>query len=108
MSSPLEIRPKDLATVRAILHNALGPGARVWVFGSRSKGGARRGSDLDLAVDAGRALTLQDTAVLNAAFEDSDLPYRVDVVDWRSIDRGFAAIIEPDRIELDLAEAAGL
>jgi predicted nucleotidyltransferase len=102
MSLTLDMRPGDLATVRSILRGALGSEARVWVFGSRAKGVARRGSDLDLAVDAGRPLTLHDLAVLREAFDQSDIPYAVDVVDCRSIDASFALLIERDRIELDL------
>ena len=61
---------------------------------------ARRYSDLDLAIDAGRRLTLDETARLAEAFSDSDLPYRVDVVDWRSIDGGFRKLIEQQRVPL--------
>ena len=46
---------------------------RVWVFGSRATGRARRYSDLDLAIDAGRPLSLDETALLREAFTDSDL-----------------------------------
>ncbi len=106
MSEAIDIRPGDLATVRSILRRGLDPDARVWVFGSRAKGVARRGSDLDLAVDAGRPLTLHDLAGLNAAFDDSNLPFTVDVVDLQSVDRAFLAIVEAQRVELDLAGSA--
>jgi predicted nucleotidyltransferase len=106
MTLSLDVRPEDLATVRSILQRTLGSDARAWAFESRAKGRARRGSDLDLAIDAGRTLGLHDMAVLNTAFDDSDPPYAVDVVDWRSIDASFAAIIERDRVELDLDGAA--
>jgi uncharacterized protein len=73
---------------------------RAWVFGSRATGRARLYSDLDLAVDAGRRLTLDETARLAEAFSDSDLPYRVDVVDWRTIDDRWRHTIVAERVAL--------
>jgi uncharacterized protein len=67
-----------------------------WVFGSRATGGARRYSDLDLAIDAGRPLVLDEIANLSEAFRDSDLPYRVDLVDWHNLDARFRQTIASD------------
>jgi predicted nucleotidyltransferase len=69
-----------------ILRAHLPTTTKAWVFGSRATGRARRYSDLDLAIDAGRRLTLDEIAALTEAFSDSDLPYRVDLVDWHEID----------------------
>ncbi len=69
-----------------ILRANLPPSTKIWVFGSRATGRARRYSDLDLAIDAGRPLTLDEIAGLSEAFSDSDLPYKVDLVDWHNID----------------------
>jgi len=78
----LDLRPEHQRLVLDILAANLPPAARVWGFGSRATGRARRFSDLDLAVDAKRRLTLDETAALAEAFDDSDLPYAVDIVDW--------------------------
>jgi uncharacterized protein len=86
--------------VLTILRAHLPDGAAAWIFGSRATGRARRYSDLDLAIDAGRALTLDEGARLAEAFRDSDLPYRVDLVDWQSIDDRFRALIATQRIRL--------
>ncbi len=82
--------------VSTILNANLPPRATVWVFGSRATGGARLYSDLDLAIDAGRPLTLDEIANLSEAFRNSDLPYRVDLVDWYTLDARFRQIITPD------------
>lgn len=50
----------------------------VFLFGSRATGRHRPGSDVDLALH-GR-LGPEDLARIRMAFEDSDLPYLVDVV----------------------------
>jgi len=89
--------------VQTILAANLPPDAMVWVFGSRATSRARRYSDLDLAIDAGRPLTLDELARLAEGFRESDLPYMVDIVDWQSIDDRFRQMIAPERIPLDEA-----
>ena len=88
MTRPLRINlPADhRRLVLDILRTHLPQHTRTWVFGSRATGRARRYSDLDLAIDAGRRLTLDEIARLAEAFGDSDLPYKVDLVDWHKID----------------------
>ncbi len=100
-----QLSPADLAAEHRriaidILRAHLPPAIEVWVFGSRATGRARPYSDLDLAIDAGRPLTLDEAARLSEAFSDSDLPYRVDVVDWQAIDDGFRRIVAADRVPL--------
>jgi len=86
--------------VLAIVGAVLPQGARVWAFGSRTNGRARRYSDLDLAIDAGRRLTLDEAARLAEDFSDSDLPYKVDIVDWHGIDDRFRQLIATGRVPL--------
>jgi hypothetical protein len=83
--------------VLAILDAHLPAGAAVWVFGSRVNGRARRYSDLDLAIDAGRRLTVDETAILREAFDECDLPYRVDIIDWQAVTPEFRSLIATDR-----------
>ena len=100
MMARVSLLPKHRRLVRDILAEHLPPEARVWVFGSRATGRAWRYSDLDLAIDAGRRLTLDELAILAEAFSESDLVYRVDIVDWHAIDGGFRKIIAKDRVKL--------
>jgi uncharacterized protein len=86
--------------VLSILRARLPQDAKAWVFGSRAAGRARRYSDLDLAIDVGRRLTLDETASLAEAFSESDLPCKVDVVDWHAIDDRFRRIIAAERATL--------
>lgn len=74
--------------------------SKIWVFGSRATGRAKRYSDLDLAIDAGRPLTLDEMARLAELFSDSDLPYKVDVIDWRDIDDRWRRAIAAERVAL--------
>lgn len=106
MSAPpaLDVADAHLAIVAAILRAHPPAGARVWVFGSRARGRAKPFSDLDLAIDAGRALRLDELAALGEAFSESDLPWKVDVVDWRTADPGFRARVEAGRVPLAVTQ----
>ena len=44
-------------------------------------------------------------AAIMEAFSESDLPYRVDVVDWVSAGESFRKIIEWDRVVVQDADA---
>lgn len=90
----------ELAVIRAILKAHLPQGARVTAFGSRASGHARRYSDLDLALDAGRPLSLNEFAALRDGFSESDLPFKVDLVDLCLATPAFRAIIERQAIPL--------
>ena len=87
-----------------VLRAHLPPRTKAWVFGSRATGRARRYSDLDLAIDAGRRLTLDEIAGLAEAFSDSDLPYRVDLVDWHDINDRWRQTIVAERVALTEGE----
>ena len=100
MTARVAIRPADLHRVWAVLDASLPVGGKVFVFGSRAKGTLKRGADLDLAVDVGRPLTPSEVGRIADGFEDSDLPYRVDVVDLQSASEAFRMIIARDQIAL--------
>jgi len=100
----IDIETGHRRIVLDILRQQLPRGTRIWVFGSRVTGRARRYSDLDLALDAGRPLTVDETAILRETFDECDLPYRVDIVDWHAIGDDFRKTIEASL--LPLAEAA--
>ncbi|MDR3312992.1 MAG: nucleotidyltransferase domain-containing protein [Oscillospiraceae bacterium] len=87
------ITEQERAVILAILAQHV-PGCRVLAFGSRCTGRHKPYSDLDLAVIAPAPLPLTQWGLLGEAFEASGLPYRVDVVDYRSASATFRAIID--------------
>ena len=97
---PLELSTTELATVKAILARHV-PDAEVWVFGSRATGQSKKYSDLDLCIKANHPLGLDVMSALAEDFSESDLPWKVDIVDWWCVSDEFRAIIGRDRIELD-------
>lgn len=94
---PIEIAPRDWADVLRILREQA-PGVEVWAFGSRARRTAKPYSDLDLALITRQPLSLEQLATLRDAFEASDLPIRVDVVDWASTSEAFRTLIARDRV----------
>ncbi len=98
---PIDINPNDLAHVQAILDAHLPTEAKVWVFGSRATWTTKDSSDLDLAIDLGRHLTRQEECALADAFDESDLAYKVDIVDMQTVSESFKKIIERDMVELE-------
>ena len=100
MTGIVDIEPRWRSLVFDILRLHAPRPCRVWAFGSRVRGRARRFSDLDLAFDAGRPLTLTDTAVLDEAFDESDLPWRVDVVDLTTCSDRFRREVESHAVLL--------
>ena len=85
----VDISSQDLMIVLNILRKHLLPGTHVWVFGSRALLTAKRFSDLDLAIDAGNPLPYETLVNLNHDFDESALPFKVDIVDWHAIEQAF-------------------
>ncbi|MFI4959717.1 MAG: nucleotidyltransferase family protein [Lysobacterales bacterium] len=99
----LDLRPEHWVIVRDILAKHA-PNYEVWAFGSRAKGTAKPYSDLDLALITRQPLSLAQGAALADAFADSELPWRVDLVDWATTDEAFRQIIKRDRVVLQTAD----
>lgn len=94
----IDLQPEYIKLVQQILQKHLPVDAKVWVFGSRARKTAKKFSDLDLAIDTGKPLSLELLAKLAEEFEESALPYKVDIVDWATIDDLFRKKIEQERV----------
>ena len=70
------------------------PDCRVLLFGSRCFGTSKKYSDLDLAFVGKAKLGLERCIKLKDAFAESDLPYRVDVLDYYALSPEFRGIID--------------
>ena len=95
MPTVIDLSPNHLKTVKQILAEHV-PACEVRAFGSRVTLSAKKYSDLDLAVVGVTALDRSTLARLKEAFEDSDLPIQVDVLDWQEIPQSFREIIARD------------
>jgi predicted nucleotidyltransferase len=89
----IEIEPRHVEIIRRILKAHL-PEYEVWAFGSRVHGERlKRFSDIDLAVIADKPLEVLRLAGVREAFSESDIPFKVDIIDWASTDESFRRII---------------
>ncbi len=78
------------------------PGCKVYAFGSRVRGDAHRYSDLDLGIDSGGVIDLGKLAALNEIFAESEIPYKIDIVDMNNVDSDFREhIIKTGEMWLD-------
>lgn len=99
---PIDLAPRDWTEVVRILREQV-PALEVWAFGSRAQRTAKPYSDLDLALITQQPLSLEQLATLTEAFDSSDLPIRVDVVDWAATSDAFRRIITRDKVVLQAA-----
>ena len=102
MTRLVDIRPDHLEIVQNILREYLRAGIKVWVFGSRANWTTKDSSDLDLALESESRLSHKLLGSLKDAFEDSALPYTVDVVDLSRIGSTFRQIVESQRTPLPM------
>jgi uncharacterized protein len=91
----LDLSDRYLEMVRAILHQHV-PDYDVWAYGSRVTGGAFEASDFDLVVrhPVNPHQVCEKLFDLREAFVESNLPIRVDVMDWARIPESFHHEIE--------------
>ncbi|MBX3638967.1 MAG: restriction endonuclease subunit S [Nitrosomonas sp.] len=99
----IDIRPDHWDIVRDILQKHV-PQYAVWAFGSRAKWTAKEYSDLDLAIITDNPLSLDVSASLSDDFSESDLPWKVDIVDWASTSESFRKVIERDKVVVQESE----
>lgn len=89
----IDLADEHLAEVRRILQAHV-PKCEVLAFGSRVRGNAQTYSDLDLALAAPEKIPQRQLEDLKDSFAESDLPFRVDVLDWHEISDRFRKTIE--------------
>ena len=97
----VDLRPDHWAIVCSILRQHV-PDREVLAFGSRATWTAKDYSDLDLAIMGDEPLTLDATSALAEGFGESDLPFKVDVVDWAKIDNIFRNIVRRDGVAVQV------
>ncbi len=79
--------------------NCFVPEAEIIVFGSRIHGTAKPWSDLNLAIKVESLLDWKLLAEIKETFQESELPFRVDVLDWNDITESFRKAIETNGYE---------
>ena len=99
MKIKFDVTTQELAIIRQVLESTLPAHCKVWVFGSRAKNQAKYNSDLDLAIECSDALDKTTLMQLETQFDESRLPYRVDIVDLNKAEPYFKEIVERQKVE---------
>jgi predicted nucleotidyltransferase len=94
LANTIALTPQQYQFVLALLQKHL-PNTTVWAYGSRVRGTARAHSDLDLAAFA-TPQQQGEIADLQEAFDESDLPFRVDLLVWHELPEQFHQTIAAD------------
>ncbi len=69
------------------------PDREIRVMGSRAEGRGKPFSDLDLVVMGDQPLSLRARGELRDAFDESNLPFAIDIIEWASSSAAFRRVI---------------
>ena len=95
----IDLNPNHLSIVEGILAEHV-PECEVRAFGSRATWNAKDYSDIDVAIVGDGPLDWRTLGRLKESFEESNLPMRVDVLDWHAISESFRKVIKRDYVVL--------
>ncbi|MFH1372098.1 MAG: nucleotidyltransferase domain-containing protein [Planctomycetota bacterium] len=89
----LDVEPHNLVIIRQILQKFV-PDFEIRAFGSRVNGTVKPYSDLDLVIVGKEKIKRRTRALLREEFAESNLPFRVDVLDYNAISKEFQAVVD--------------
>lgn len=76
--------------IKSIIYRFLDPREyEIFIFGSQANGQAERFSDYDIGISGKGHLSLKKLSLIREAFEESDLPFNVDIVDFSQVSSRF-------------------
>ena len=87
VNTAINISSHDKKILFALLAQYL-PNTTIWAYGSRVAGYAQPWSDLDIVVFSNTAQK-QQISFLKEAFEESNLSFRVDLLEWDALPDNF-------------------
>ncbi len=73
--------------------------ARIYLYGSRARGTQSSFSDIDLAIDMGEKIPLYAISEARAMLNESNLPFKIDMVDMHRIPEKMQKFIQKEGIE---------
>ena len=91
----LDLDPSYFEEIKLILQR-IAPTAEIWAYGSRLSDKHHEGSDLDLVLRHPNQLNQVSPEVflLREAFQDSNIPILIDIMDWATLPTRFRQEIE--------------
>ena len=100
----IDLTADQRRTVLALLNRHL-PNTTVWAYGSRVKWTSHPASDLDLVAFAKPEQAARLTE-LREVFDESSLPFSVDLFVWNDVPKDFRKRIETEHVVLVKEESA--
>jgi len=97
----IKLSKNELDIVIDILKKHI-PNFEIFVFGSRYKGNTHEHSDLDLAIKGPDKIDLLLIADIRDDFQNSLLPFRVDIIDFNGVSPEFQNVILNNSIVLKM------
>jgi len=74
------------------------PEAKIYLFGSRARGNYKKYSDIDIALDVGKPLPIQDVDEVKSMLNESNITYLIDVLDFHSVNTAMQQEIMKEKI----------
>lgn len=88
-----EVLNKTEKEIKKIVFQFLNPKEyQLFIFGSRADGKAKKYSDYDIGIWGKKPLYSVTKILIEEALEESDLPYKVDVVDFSLVSANFKKV----------------
>ena len=95
------ISDRDKQVIQTILSKHIDPQKySAYIFGSRATGHARKYSDVDIAIESQSPLSASKLFEIEDAFEHSDLPFIVEIVEMKNTSQKFAGVAKEHIIPL--------
>ncbi|MFH1840702.1 MAG: nucleotidyltransferase domain-containing protein [Candidatus Shapirobacteria bacterium] len=92
---------KTKTFIRKTVFSFLDPAqTRVFIFGSRAIGKNKKFSDIDIGLTSSQIIPWWKVSAIEEAFEESNLPQTVDVVDFNLVSEKFKQVAEKDLVYL--------
>jgi len=92
----IQIEPQDYQVLQKILSKYP---YRFYAYGSRAKGTARKFSDLDLCYQ--EEIPWEVICQIKGELEESDLPFFVELVNWKHMRPKFQELIKQDLVAIN-------
>jgi len=89
----IAVSPAEMEIILTIIKKHV-PDCDVLAFGSRFKGTHSESSDLDLAIVGKSKLGLSLIGSISEDFMESDIPFKVSVLDYHTVSPAFKEIID--------------
>jgi predicted nucleotidyltransferase len=91
ISDPAEAARFAAVVIRRYLPD---PAYRIFLFGSRAAGSARKSSDIDIGIEGPAAVPSPALAAIQDELEEAPTLYTIDIVDFTRVPQKFRAVAQ--------------